>query len=70
MIVENPARALYDPALPTYVTTDASHYGLGGVLSQLHPDNTDRIVAFASRTHSPAESIPLLKVKHLHAFGQ
>ncbi|KAJ8000091.1 hypothetical protein DPEC_G00201250 [Dallia pectoralis] len=55
LIVESPALALYDPDLPTYVTTDASDYGLGGVLSQLHSDNTERVVAFASRTFSPAE---------------
>ncbi|XP_028428290.1 uncharacterized protein LOC114551451 [Perca flavescens] len=29
LIVESPALALYDPELPTYVTTDASDYGLG-----------------------------------------
>lgn len=48
-------QALQDPRLPTLVSTDASDYGLGGVLSQLHPDNTERIVAFASRTLSDAE---------------
>lgn len=41
--------------LPTYVTTDAFDYGLGAVLTQLHPDNSERVVAFASRTLSPAE---------------
>ena len=55
MILESPALALYDPELPTQVTTDASDYGLGAVLTQLHPDNTERTVAFASRTLSPAE---------------
>lgn len=55
LIVGSPALALYDPELPTYVTTDASDYGVGGVLSQLHPDTTERVMAFASRTLSPAE---------------
>lgn len=55
LIVESPALALYDPGLPTYVTTDASDYGLVGVLSQLHSDNTERVVPFASRTLSPTE---------------
>ncbi|KAJ8346450.1 hypothetical protein SKAU_G00278510 [Synaphobranchus kaupii] len=52
LIAVSPALALYDPKLPTYVSTDASDYGLGGVLTQIHPDNTERIVAFASRTFS------------------
>ena len=41
LILESPALALYDPELPTQVTTDASDYGLGAVLTQLHPDNTE-----------------------------
>lgn len=52
LIVESPALALLDPARPTYVTTDASDYGLGGVLSQLQADNTERVVAFASQAFS------------------
>ena len=55
LVVNSQALALYDPELPTYVTTDASDYGLGAVLTQLHPDQSERTVAFASRTLSPAE---------------
>lgn len=55
MLLKSPALAIYDPKLPTYITTDASDYGLGAVLTQLHSDNVERIVAFASRTLSPAE---------------
>ncbi|CAM5080298.1 unnamed protein product, partial [Eretmochelys imbricata] len=55
LIVHSPVLALFSPALPTIVTTDASDYGLGVVLTQLHEDNTERTVAFASRTLSNAE---------------
>ncbi|CAM5075843.1 unnamed protein product [Natator depressus] len=55
LIVHSPVLALFSPALPTIVTTDASDYGLGAVLTQLHEDNTERTVAFASRTLSNAE---------------
>ncbi|CAM5080288.1 unnamed protein product [Natator depressus] len=55
LIVHSPVLALFSPVLPTVVTTDASDYGLGAVLTQLHEDNTERTVAFASRTLSNAE---------------
>nr|XP_055067930.1 uncharacterized protein K02A2.6-like [Misgurnus anguillicaudatus] len=55
LLSKSPILALFDPRLPTYVSTDASDYGVGGVLSQLHADGTERIVAFASRTLSSAE---------------
>ncbi|CAM4564718.1 unnamed protein product [Lepidochelys olivacea] len=55
LIVPSPVLALFSPALPTIVTADASDYGLGAVLTQLHEDNTERTVAFASRTLSNAE---------------
>ena len=55
LLLQSPVLALYDPCLPTFVTTDASDYGLGGVLTQLHTDNVECTVAFASRTLSPAE---------------
>ncbi|CAM4643089.1 unnamed protein product [Lepidochelys kempii] len=55
LIVHNPVLALFSPTLPTIVTTDASDYELRAVLTQLHEDNTERTVAFASRTLSNAE---------------
>lgn len=54
LLVQSPILALFDPHLPTYVSTDASDYGVGGVFSQLHTDGTDHIVAFASHTLSPS----------------
>lgn len=54
VLVESPVLALLDPSLPTIVSTDASDYGLGGVLTQLHADGVERTVAFASRTLSAA----------------
>lgn len=55
LITDNSALALFDPSLPTIVSTDASDYGIGGVLTQLHPDNSERAVAFASRSLSAAD---------------
>ncbi|CAM4650968.1 unnamed protein product [Lepidochelys kempii] len=55
LLVHSPLLGLFTPALPTIVTTDASDYGLGAVLTKLHEDNTQRTVAFASRTLSNAE---------------
>lgn len=55
LIAESPALALFDPALPTVVTTDASDYGIGGILTQIHSDMSERTVAFASRTLTAAE---------------
>ncbi|CAM5074127.1 unnamed protein product [Natator depressus] len=55
LIVHSLVFALFSPAFPTIVTTDASDCGLGAVLTQLHEDNTERTVAFASRTLSNAE---------------
>ena len=48
MIANSPALALFDPALTTIVTTDASDYLLGAVLTQLHEDSTEETKAFAS----------------------
>ncbi|RXN31317.1 hypothetical protein ROHU_017098 [Labeo rohita] len=55
LIVNSAALALFNPELPTLVTTDASDYGIGCVLTQIHTDNTERTVAFASRSPLAAE---------------
>lgn len=55
LLLDSPALALFNPDLPTIVSTDASDYGLGAVFTQLHPDHTECTVAFASSTLTPAE---------------
>ncbi|KAI7802904.1 hypothetical protein IRJ41_022848 [Triplophysa rosa] len=55
MLLESPALAIHDPALPAFVSTDASDYGLGAVLTQLRSDGAERVIAFASRTLSTSE---------------
>ncbi|KAL0182111.1 hypothetical protein M9458_021486, partial [Cirrhinus mrigala] len=55
MLLQSPVLAIYDPSLPTFISTDASDYGLGAVLTQLHPDGVERAIAFASRSLSKSE---------------
>ena len=67
----------YDPSRPLMLACDASPYGVGAVLSH-RVDDTERLVAYASRTLTPAEwnysqldkealSI-VFGVKHFHQF--
>ena len=53
-ILTSQALAMYDPALSTRVTTDASDVGVGAVLSQMHPEG-ERVVSFASCSLTPAQ---------------
>lgn len=55
MLVQSPVLAIYDPLRPTFISTDASDYGLGAVLTQFHPDGVERVIAFASRTLTTSE---------------
>lgn len=48
---------LYNPKLTTVITIDTSDYGLGAVLTQLHSNNAERVVAFASRTLRGREEV-------------
>ena len=54
-LMSAPVLAHYDPYLPIFMAGDASAYGVGAVISHVMPDGTERPVAFASRTLSPAE---------------
>lgn len=53
-IAQKVVLGLFNPDLPTVVTTDASDYGLGAVLSQVR-DGVDTPIAFASRSLTPTE---------------
>lgn len=53
-LTNSPALALFDPELPVIVSTDASDYGLGVILAQVHPDHSEHTVVFASRTLTAA----------------
>ena len=48
--------AHYDPQLPIIVSSDASAYSIGSVLSHRMQDGNEKPVAFASRSLSPAEN--------------
>jgi len=47
--------AHYDQKLPIKLDCDASAYGVGTVLAHVYPDGSERPIAYASRTLSPAE---------------
>lgn len=47
-LVESAALYLFDPDLPTVVSTVASDYGFGAMLSQLQSNGTECTAAFAA----------------------
>ena len=55
LLVAAPVLTHYDPGKPLVLTTDASSYGLGAVLSHPDAEKGDRPIAYASRTLSDAE---------------
>jgi transposase InsO family protein len=54
-LTSTPVLAIYDPALPCRVTTDASDFAVGGVIEQLSSDQKWHPVAYASRALNAAE---------------
>ena len=55
-LTSSPILALFDINYDTVVSADASHYGLGAVMSQKQPDGQFKPVAFISRSMSSAET--------------
>ena len=54
-LTQAPILCHYDPSLPIKLACDASPYGVGCVLSHVFPDGTERPVAYASKSLTPAE---------------
>ena len=54
-LVSAPTLALYDPAKETRVSSDASSFGLGAVLTQAQEDGGWKPVAYISRSLTPTE---------------
>jgi hypothetical protein len=55
LLSSTPVLAMYDPCSETLLSSDASSYGLGGILAQKQPDGHWRPVAYASRAMSGTE---------------
>jgi transposase InsO family protein len=55
VLTEAPVMAMPIEGQPYFLDTDASHHGIGAVLSQIQ-DGKEKPVAFASRTYNRAES--------------
>ncbi|GBG61440.1 hypothetical protein CBR_g21785 [Chara braunii] len=62
-----PALRIYDPTLPTQVTTDASGYGIGAVLEQCHMDGWHPVEYFSQKV-PPINTLDDARKKELLAF--
>ncbi|GBG41967.1 hypothetical protein CBR_g75310 [Chara braunii] len=62
-----PVLSIYDPALPTRVTTDASGYGIGAVLEQHDGDDWHPVEYFSHKV-PPINSLDDARKKELLAF--
>jgi len=51
----NSVLAHYIPQLPLSLARNALYYGIGAVLSHQHPDGTEQLITYASRTLLPSE---------------
>ncbi|GBG67122.1 hypothetical protein CBR_g81546 [Chara braunii] len=66
-LLQAPVLSIYDPTLPTKVTTDASGYGIGAVLEQ--HDSTDwHPVEYFSQKMPPINTLDDARKKELLAF--
>ena len=54
-LVSTEALAHYDPSLPLFLAADASSIGVSAVIFHRYPDKTERAIAHASKTLTPAE---------------
>ena len=48
----------YDSTLPLTLATDASHYGVGAVISHVYPNGTEYPIAFASNSFQGRTELP------------
>ena len=55
LITTAPTLAFFDPEKPTTVSSDASSYGMGGVLLQEQDDGSQQAVTYCSRTLTATE---------------
>lgn len=68
LLVKSPALALFDPALHTIISADASDYGLGAAMSQIGPDSAKKTLAFCILDHAVVEKEALVCIWAVEAL--